>query len=183
MSLLNLGSLIVGSHFWFFREGDAFVQPAPGVCAQEAKPGIAPNFDAGWIDLGAVETFDPQVTQTEHKLYKPSPGRLVLKDILETQQELSAKFTTNDAGPLAMEAFFRTSQKLGGAQVQFNPLSAISKRGWVHFQGYDQGDTLVLSLDMWCRLRVALKFDGKAPTMPEYELFMLYSSLNTGAIA
>lgn len=183
MSLLQLGSLIVGSHFWFFREGDAFVDPAPGVCAQESKPGISPTFDPGWIDLGAVETFDPSVTQTEHKLYRPSPGRLVLKDLLETLQELSAKVTTNDAGPLAIEAFFRTSQKLGGAQTQFNPLSAISKRGWVHFQGYDQNDNLVLTIDLWCRLRCTMKLDGKAPTMPEYDLFMLYSSQNTGQIA
>jgi len=183
MSLLNLGSLIVGSHFWFFREGDAYVDPAAGTCAQESKPGLSPTFDPGWIDLGAVETFDPTVTQTEHKLYRPAPGRLELKDLLETQQELSAKITTNDVGPIAIETFFRASQELGGAQTQFNPLSSMSKRGWVHFQGYDQSDSLVLTLDLWCRVRCALKFDGKTPTMPEYDLFMLYSSLNTGAIS
>ncbi len=179
---MNLDTLILGSHFWFFREGDAFTQPAPGVCAQEVKPGISPNFDAGWIDFGAVETWEPTVTQEDYKLYRPAPGRLVLKDAIENKQELGGKFTTNDVGPLAIESFFRSNQKLVGGQVQFNPLSAISRRGWLHFQGYDQNDVLVLSLDLWVRLRVMLKFDG-SPTKPEFEFFTLYSSLNTGAIA
>jgi hypothetical protein len=51
----------------------------------------------------------------------------------------------------------------------------------VHFQGYDQNDNLALALDMWVRLRVMLKFDG-SPTKPEFELFGLYSSQNTGTI-
>jgi hypothetical protein len=178
---MNLATALIGSHLWFFREGDAFTQPAPGVSAQEAKPGISPNFDAGWIDLGAVESVDPTVNQEEHKLYRPSPGRLVLKDLIETKQELSLKVMTNDVGPLAIEAFFRTSQKLGGGQVQFNPLSAVSRKGWAHFQMYDQGDNIWLSLDLWVRLRTAMKLDG-TPTKPEFDLFMLYSSLNTGAI-
>jgi hypothetical protein len=178
---MNLDTLLLGSQFWFFREGDAFALPAPGVCAQESKPGISPGFDAGWISLGAVESFDPTISQEDHKLYRPSPGRYVLKDVIETKQELSAKITSNDVGPLAIEAFFRTSQKLGGAQLQFNPLSSISRRGWIHFQGYNQNDGLALSLDLWVRLRVMLKFDGK-PTIPEFEIFTLYSSQNTGSI-
>lgn len=166
---------------WFFREGDAFTEPAPGTCAQEAKPGIAPDFDAGWIDVGAVESFDPSVTQEEYKLYRPSPGRLVLKELLENKQELTGKVVVNDVGGLAIETALRASQKLQGAQVQFNPLSSISKRGWAHFQCYDQNDALFLTLDMWVRLRTTLKFDG-TPTKPEFDLFMLYSSLNTGSI-
>lgn len=178
---MNLDTLILGSHFWFFREGDAFTVPAPGVCARETKPGISPDFDAGWIDFGAVETFEPTVAQEDYKLWRPSPGRLTLKDMPENKQELSGKFTTNDVGPLAIESFFRTSQKLGGGVLQFNPISSISKRGWMHFQGYDQNDGLVLSLDLFVRLRATMKFDG-TPTKPDFEFFTLYSSLNTGAI-
>jgi hypothetical protein len=104
-----------------------------------------------------------------------------LKDLPETQQELSLKVMTNDVGPLAIESFFRSSQKLGGGQLQFNPLSRISLKGWAHFQCYDQSDNLWLSLDLWVRMRTNLKLDG-TPTKPEFELYMLYSSLNTGAI-
>lgn len=176
-------SKIIGSHFLFFREGDAFTVPAPGVCGINAKPGITPTLDAGWIDVGDVETHEPAVTQADDKLYRPSPGRYVLKDVLENKQELSGKFTTNDVTDFTVESFYRTSQHLGGAQLQFNPLSRISLRGWVHFQAYDQYDNLVLTVDMWCRLRVQMfKMDG-TPTKPEFEYFALYSSLSTGAIA
>ncbi len=178
---MNVGSYIIGSHCWFFREGDAYTVPSAGVCGQESKPGIAPTLDAGWIDIGAVETFEPTIAQEEHKLWRPSPGRLVLKDYLENKQELSGKITVNDVGPLAMELFFRTTQKLGGAQLQFNPLSSISKRGWSHFQSYDQNDALIFSLDLWVRMRVTMKFDA-TPVKPEFDFYALYSSLNTGAI-
>lgn len=177
---MNLASYLIGSHFWFFREGDAFTQPAPGVCGQEVKPGISPNFDAGWIDVGAVEGVDFSAAQQEHKLWRPSPGHLVLKDTIDTQQELSGKLTVNDVGPLAIELMFRASQKLGGAQLQFNPLSSTRKRGWGHFQCYDSTDALFLTLDIWMRLGVSGKFDG-TPTKPEFDFYMLYSSLNTGA--
>lgn len=178
---LSLASRMIGSHLWFFREGDAFTVPGAGICAQESKPGISPGFDANWIDMGAVEMVDPAVAQEEFKLYRPSPGRLVLKDVLENKQELSFKVTVNDVAGIHIETFFRAVQKLQGGQTQFNPLSAISKRGWAHFQMYDHEDTNVLNLDVWCRIRTSLKFDG-TPTKPEFDIFMLYSSLNTGAI-
>jgi hypothetical protein len=179
---MNLASYIIGTHLWFFREGDAFTLPAPGaICGQESKPGIAPDMDPEWVDMGAVESFDPTVSQEDTKLFRPAPGRLVLKDVLENKQELTIKAVTNDVGGLAVETLFRASAKLSGAVVQFNPLSAISRRGWVHAQCYDQDNSLWLTLDLWCRLRTTAKFDG-TPTKPEWEMFMLYSSLNTGAI-
>lgn len=174
------GSLLAGWHVWFFREGDAFTVPGAGVCAAETKPGISPDFDAGWIELGAVENYEPAIAQQEYKLWKPKPGRKVLKDMLENEQEFSGKVIVNDVGPLAVETFFRAMQKLGGATVQFNPLSSISKKGWLHFQGYDQNDELFLSQDVWCRLRCMMKFDG-TPTKPEFDFYQLDSSLNTGA--
>src|SRR5689334_5436137 len=133
-------TMLVGTHMWFFREGDAFVKPAPGLCAAETdlggagngKPGITPDFDAGWIDVGTVEACELTATQTDHKLWKPSPGRLVLKDLIETQQEMTGKITVNDVSPLAVETMFRTNTKLGGAQKQFVPLGAVSRKGWSH---------------------------------------------------
>ncbi len=179
---MDLTTAIIGSHAWFFREGDAFAVPAPGVCGAESKPGIEPDFDAGWIDLGAIESADPTMGQEEFKLWKPAPGRLVLKDIPENKQELSYKIVTNDVGPLAIEVFYRATQKVGGAQLQFNPLSAPSRRGWMHLQKYNSGDGLWLTLDLYSRLRInTLKMDG-TPTKPEWDLYVLYSSLNTGAI-
>lgn len=182
---MNLASYIIGTHLWFFREGDAFTLPDPGgTCGQEVKPGIAPDLDPVWIDLGAVESFEPTVAQTDYELWKPAPGRLVLKDLLENKQKLTIKAVTNDVGGLAVEAMFRATQELAnttGTEQQFNPLSAISRRGWIHAQFYDQDNNNYMNLDLWSRLRATGKFMGE-PTKPEWEMFMLYSSLNTGSI-
>lgn len=179
---MDLATMILGWHIWFFREGDAFTVPGAGICAAESKPGISPDFDAGWIEVGTVESFDPNVSQEEYKLWKPSPGRLTLRDSPENKQEFSGKVIVNDVGPLAIETFFRTSQKLGGAVKQFNPLSSASKKGWLHFQGYGQDDEIALTLDAWAKVRSTLKWDG-TPTKPEFDFMQLYSSLNTGATA
>lgn len=174
-------SYIIGSHLWFFREGDAFTVPGAGTCAQESKPGIAPTLDAGWIDLGAIESWDPAVAQTDHKLYAPAPGKLVLKDFLENKQELTIKAVTNDLTGFVIETMFRAAQELQGAQTQFNPLSSVTKRGWLHVQQYDQNNNSFMNLDLWGRLRASGKFNGD-PTKPEWEFFMLYSSQNTANI-
>jgi len=174
-----LDSFIIGTHGWFARDGDAFTTPAPGTVGRESKPDSA---DAVYQDFGAIESADPTVAQEETKLWQPAPGRLVLRDVMENKQELSYKVKTNELSGLTIEMMYRTSQKLQGAQKQFNPLSAVSRRGWVHFEKYDQNDELWLTLDLYCRIRASGKFDGK-PTMPEFDLFVLYSSLLTGQIA
>ena len=183
---MDTKSIIVGSHALFFVEGDAITVPGASICAVDSKPGIGASvgngLDPAWFDLGTVESADPTIAQSDHELWKPSPGRLVLKDILENQQKLTWKIMTNDFGPFAVEAGFRSSTRLTGAQKQFTPLSAISKRGWLHLQHYDHTDTLILTIDQWCRLRPVWKFDA-TPTKPEWEVFMLYSTLNTGAIS
>lgn len=174
---------MLGSHFWFVREGDAFLLPGAGVCGPAAKPGFAEGaIDASWINMGAIESLEPNATQEDYKLWKPAPGRLVLKDVLENKQELSWKITVNDVKEIHMELMYRTSQKLGGAQKQFNPLSAPSRRGWAHIEQYDQDNNLVATLEFWCRLRGSFKADG-TPSKPEMELYMLYNDLNAGAIA
>lgn len=176
---MNPYSVIVGSHIQLFRQGDPFTVPGPGgVCDINAKPDPT---DAGWIDIGAIEDVEPSVSQSDHKLFKPAPGRLVLKDVKETQQEMSLKVTTNEVSSLAFETLFRTSQKLSGAQKQFNPLSAVSRYFWLHCQVYDDTDTLILTWDQWCKVRSKQKW-AKEPVMPEWEIFCLYSQYNTGLL-
>lgn len=172
--------ILAGVHGFFAREGDAIVSPAAGFCAQEVKPGIDPDFDASWIEIGDVEGYDPNVTQTDIKLYKPSLGHVVLKNLLETKQELTGKLTVNNMSALIFELMFRTSQKLGNGQTQFNALSAVSRRGWLHLEGYDQDEDILFTHDMWVRARASTKFALGEPVKPEIEFFMLYSSLNTG---
>lgn len=181
MSLV-LGTFALGKHAWFCREGDAFLLPAAGVAGSESKPD--PN-DASFIDLGAIESWEDDVKDgNDQEVWQPSPGRLVLKDVLETKTKYTVKFTTGQLSAFALEAFYRASQKLTSASGQFNPLSARARKGWLHSQLYDQNDNEVMSLDLWGRIMVSggMKSADGAIVKPEFELLVLYSSLNTTGI-
>ena len=172
-------SLIPGSHVLVARLGDAFTIPTAGTVSAAAKPDPT---DACFMDIGTVEDGELKFSQSDHKLFGPSPGRLIMTDLKETQQELTADFTTNTVNPLAIETFFRTTQKLGGqtTQKQFNPLSAPSRYVWLHAQIYDDQDTLFLTIDLWGKLRISTLSLKNEPVKPKFEFFNLYSALATG---
>jgi hypothetical protein len=171
----------------FFRQGDgatvAGIGPngalvAPFNCDVNSKPDPT---DPLFMDLGAIEAVDPTVGQTDTELFKPAPGRLVLKDVKESKQKFSMKVTTNEVSSLAFETAFRTSEKLSGANRQFHQLGAVSRYGWIHIQAYDDTDTLILTLDQWCKIRTTMKFAMEA-VKPEWEIIGLYSPLNVGLL-
>jgi len=171
----------------FCRQGDAATVAGIGPggalnvpfnCDVNSKPDPS---DPIFVDLGAIETVDPTVAQTDTELFKPAPGRLVLKDVKESKQKLTLKVTTNEVSSLAFETAFRTSEKLSGVNRQFHQLGAVSRYGWIHIQAYDDFDQLILTLDQWCKLRTTMKFAMEAVT-PEWEILGLYSALNVGLL-
>ena len=176
---MNVYSLIPGSHILVARQGDAFTVPSAGTVGVNAKPDPT---DTSFIDVGTVESGEFTTSETIHKLFGPSPGRLVKIDSKETMQELNGKFTVNTFGPLLVEVFFRTSQKLGGQTVlkQFNPLSAVSRYVWLHAQIYDDFDSLFLTLDLWGKLRSKTLSLKSEPVKTDLEFESLYSALSTG---
>lgn len=179
---LVLGTYSLGKHGWIFREGDAFTLAAPGVCAAEAKPDAD---DPAFIDIGAIEDWEDDISGGQDlEVWRPSPGRLVLKDVLEIKVNYLVKFTTGEVSPFALEAFYRTTQKLDNTSVQFNPLSAKLRKVWFHTQLYDQDDQLRLTLDLWGRIKVTggIKSAEGALVKPTWELRVLYSSLNTAGL-
>ncbi len=181
MSLV-LGVYALGKHGWFFREGDAYTEPSAGTCAAESKPDAE---DPAYIDIGAIEDWEDDVSGGQDvEVWRPSPGRLVLKDVLEIKPKFTAKFTTGEMGPLAVESFYRTSQKLDGSSVQFNPLSGRLRKGWFHSQLYSQDDVLISSMDLWGRLKCTggIKSSDGSLVKPTWELLVLYSSLNTASL-
>jgi hypothetical protein len=179
---LILGVYALGKHGWFIREGDAFTLPAPGVTAAESKPD---SESPEYIDIGAIEDWEDDVSGGQDlEVWRPSPGRLVLKDVLEIKPKLTCKFTTGELSPLAFESFYRTTQKLDSEAAQFNPLSGKLRKGWFKTQLYDQDDNLVLNMDLWGRLKCTggVKSSDGGLVKPTWELLVLYSSLNTAAL-
>lgn len=179
---LPTATLALATHAFFFREGDAFTQPEAGTCARESKPGAD---DEAWLSLGTIETAEDSISDEEEKtVWAPVPGHLVKKDIITTKQGLTIKLTSNELTPLAVEAFYRTSQDLDSESDQFNPLSAVPRKGWLKLQRYDQDDVEQFVIDLWGRLKVTGGFKGGGGELvaPEFEFETLYSTLNTAAV-
>ncbi len=176
--------MALGCHAFFWREGDDYTLLAPGVAGKDSKPDAT---DPDWVNrsLGVIESFDDSITdEEEKKLYQPAPGHLVIQAVITTKQGMMFKMTSNEVTPLALEAFYRTSQKLDLTSAQFNPLSAVPRKGWLKLQRYDHDDNLVIVLDGWVRLKVTggMKSGDGNILMPEFEAYLLYSQYNTAAL-
>lgn len=171
----------VGSHAWFFREGDAYILPAPGFAGQEALPG---PLDPAWIFSGDLESWEDTIAQDEEKeVRKPDPGVLVRKDIITIFQGMDIKLVTNSLTRLAMEAMYRSSTELSNVQTQFVPLSSPPRKYWLKLQRYTHENDLVFAADLWVRMKVkgGVKGGNGELLMPEYECRVLASDLNTAA--
>jgi hypothetical protein len=180
---LLLGVYSLGKHAWVMRENDAYTVPNPGgVTGAESKPD---GTDPAYIDIGAIEDWEDDVSGgQDQEVWRPSPGRLVLKDVLEIKPKFTCKFTTGEVSPFSLEAFYRTTQKLDSASAQFNPLSGKLRKVWFHTQLYDQDDNLIVTLDLWGRIKVTggIKSQQGALLKPTWELLVLYSSLNSALL-
>lgn len=179
---LTTATYALACHARFFRTGQAYTVPSSGTCGRESKPGAD---DPDWIDLGVIESWEASITDEEEKaVWAPVPGHLVKKDIITTKQGLQYKFTTNELTPFALEAFFRATQELDDESTQFNPLSAVPRTGWLKLLKYSQDDAQILSLDIFCRIKVTggMKGGNGELIMPEFTADVLYSTLNTAGL-
>jgi hypothetical protein len=184
---LPIGSYAVGKHGFFFRDGDTITIPASGSSAGASSRTNKPDpTDPLYLDVGAIADWDDSGFKSmgDEKIYKPMPGRMQLYDIIEKGAEGMFKFTTEDISALAMEVFFRTSQKLTSAGGVYNPLSAPPRKGWFHMEHYDQNNAFMLNLDVYVMLRIVGGMASKEGSVikPQWEANVLYSSFNVGLI-
>lgn len=189
--MITLGSYALGRHSFFFRENDLITIPAAGtgsVAGAATRTNKPDPTDPLYQDLGACDEWQDDIkSMGDEKIYKPSPGMRQLFDIIEKGAEFSVKVTTQEVQALTWELFYRSSQKLtqtGGMQ-QFNPLSAVRRRGWWHQECYDQYNNFAFSLDSFvvCRVTGGIASKEGGIVKPQFELNVLYSTLNTGAVA
>jgi len=178
---LALGSKIIGTYAFFFRDGDAYTVPGAGTTAREDKPGAT---DPAWIDLGIIEDAKDNLEQEEKEIFKPVPGRLALWQILRTKAKLKLTFTASELCAFAIELGYR-SEKLTAASTQFNPLSGdLSRQGWLKCQRYDGDNNAVLVLDAFVDIKLTgdLDYGGSEIIKPTYEAMVLHSTLNTATL-
>jgi len=177
--MLTIPRSLSGLHVQFFREGGAYTVPSAGTAGRESKPGSA---DTGWVNLGIVDEGEiSRETQVED-IFAPVPGKRVLYDTLETQDQVTLSFTLNEVGPLTIEAALGTAA-LTGNSTQYNPLEGAEIKGWLKAQVYSSKGTLVSTIDLF----VALRLDGAialnaSALRPQFTARVLHSSLNTGTL-
>lgn len=176
---LTTGSIIVGSHANFFRDGDAFTTPSSGTAGRASKPAAT---DTAWIDLGIIRDCGITADRDEREIYAPTPGALRLYDIIETKRRLSLKLTLEEMSPLAFELMFGTLA-LTNSSTQYNPLEGVTKKGWLKLQQYKQDDTSFNTVDLFCHLKVdgEVKFDDNIVSV-SLMARVLHSTLNTGTL-
>jgi hypothetical protein len=165
----------------FFRSVDAFTSPSSGTAAREAQPG---DDDEGWIDLGIVQDVDIETTSEEIEVWKPTPGKLRLNNILELKHDQKIMFTLKDLSPLAVE-LMTGSGELDGSSTTFTPLARTGLNGWLMLDWYDQGDTERINGRWWVQLKVdgAVPVGGGRYTEVRCSARVLYSTLNEATLS
>ncbi len=174
-------SYAIGSHCFLLREGDTFSIAAAG--SNAANPVSASNVPATttpeWIDLGVIEEWEDKPTSEEKRLYRPSPGQLVPKDVITTKQDLKFTFKSNELSVIAHQLLYRT-QTLAAGAAYFNPLAGVPPRGFLLLQRYDQYNVLHQVALLWVRIKLTggMKSGDGNVIMPEYEADLLYNANN-----
>lgn len=181
-------SYALGHHGFFYPDGSLITIPAAGTGSTAAASGRYNKPDPTdplYTDVGKVVDWSHDVkSMGDEKIYAPTPGIIQLYDVIEKGAEMTIKFTSQEVNPLAIQAMYRTQQQLGQAGGAFNPISAPPLHGWFHTELYDQNNIFIENLDVYCLFRITGGWSSKegAPLKPQYELNVLYSTLNVGSL-
>jgi hypothetical protein len=173
----------LGASVLFIPEGKAFTLPNPGGNVSSAV--IPDPNDEAYIDLVSIESWEASRTNpADVRLYDSSTGVKRAYDELELGGDLEYKFTTNVLLAFIIGLFFRSATPLNASSYQFNPDSGTSPRGWLVLDNRDQGGNLILTANLWGKLKYTGSWKGGAGEVvkPELTFVQLKNSLNTMAI-
>jgi len=137
----------------------------------------------GWIDIGIVSDLSFDRTMTSDQIFAPNPGKIELYDVLETKVINGVKFTSEQLSPSVIEVLFATAA-LTESSTTFTPNAKVGKRFWIEILQYDQDDTLVNTVYLYCYTKINgdVKFADKHVTAA-WEAQKLVSTLNSGKLA
>lgn len=178
---MQQGSIIIGNHGYFYRDGDGITVPAAATSDRTHKAGAA---DPLWNDFGIISSLELDPKQEEKQIFAPTPGRLRLYDSIPTKNQLDIGIDLEEMSPLVWELIFGTAP-LDDESTQYNPLSAPVKKGWLKIQQYrGDNDQPFNTVDLYVRLMVksAVKIaDDVVKT--SLTANVLHSTLNTGVLS
>lgn len=178
--MIDLNSYALGAQAWFFPAGAPFTSPSVGTVDIDTWPDAdEPTWGNRFI--GDAESWEDTKTVESVEVRKPSPGKLVRKDIIDFYQALDFKITTNSLRRIAFELFYGSAVELTEQEGQFVPLGATPPKGLLNLQRYTQEDELVFAASLWVRAEITGGMRGANGEIvkPEFTFKLLDSPNNT----
>jgi hypothetical protein len=191
-------SHLVSAHLWFFPTGAAFTIPSAGTASATARPAhdpaiISPTtaaaIDAGWIDLGTVESLKlVSKANADVKIWGANPGSGVktIKKILKGMVERTYQAQLYDWTPFNLSLFFRAallSDAGSTSEISLTPDSQALQEGWLYAEGYDGSiaNEMLTRIYSWGAMEIS--GDGETDTNKNFAFNLTHtqelSTLNT----
>ena len=174
MSLTSRAA-VIGTHVKFFIAGAAFTVPSAATAGPADLPGDA---DTAWVPIEDIANFTHTPSSESVEVFAPKVGRKVLKDVLETKNQLTLKFTSQKVGRLQLGALYNAGLPAANA-TDITPMSGDPLKGWLNVKQYDQNDDLVTDATFW----VSLKLAGDVPSGDELTTFEFEARVLDNALA
>lgn len=169
--------IILGVHLLFAREGDVIDGVTVG---PEAKPDGVPA--SNYTKVATVETWEPSVDREIVKRRAPSPGKYRDRASIVLNQTTEYAFSLQEWSEMTFAELLLGGEKpVAGVFVPGEREELL--RGWWIVQGYDQGNNLIVVLNVWGEARIDSHQFGE--NLDPYALVIteLYSSLADGEVS
>lgn len=178
-------SILVGNHLYFARDG---VTIDSVLVSRTAKPDNDPTTN--WTNVGIVSSASVQIDKQDIDIWRPSPGRMQLHDVLESRPDLTITCTIEEASPLMWELCFGSLLINPSAQSNpgaFLPMARTGKvKGWFKFQQYNQADQLISVVDIfgYAEIEGAVEFADQTTVVSfSLKIRRLKSDLESGQLS
>lgn len=177
---LTTEAAVLGWQVKFFKKGSAFTVPTSGTASKTALPGEA---DPAWVDIPDIAELTITPSSDKIEVFKPSPGRKRLDDVISTKDKLAIKFKSQEISPIAIQALFK-SGTLTGASTGFTLMQGVQLKGWLWVKAYNQDDVKIFEFPVYVHLELTGDVTGGDALVEfEFEGMVLNNPLNVGIIA
>jgi hypothetical protein len=177
---LTTEAAVLGWQVKFFKNGSAFTVPTSGTASKTALPGEA---DPAWVDIPDIAELSMTPSSDKIEVYKSSPGRKVLDDVIATKDKLAIKFKSQEVSPIALQALFK-SGTLTGASTSFTIMAGTQLKGWLYVKAYNADNVKIFEFPVFVHLELTGDVTGGDALVEfEFEGLVLNNPLSVGTIA
>jgi hypothetical protein len=182
---------LLGCHAQFALAGTTQTTPTPsgsGVVSKSFLPADAAvdsEAKSLWMDLGIISEVGEGVKAgATIKVFRPSPGSLVLDEVKESKYERTLKLKIEECSNVMWSILRRsltTTTPRTGDIGDHTTLSSGTIRGWLKVQSYDQDtNALIIQEKTWVAIQInnPVTYGNDKNVMFDCDVTQLYSALN-----